>query len=507
MTGVGRFLIRAVLGVAVLVATVGLTAAALEMLMLRGWPTLSHVDSEAAAALDRVLENRPAAFTAFSVVTALGGNVVMWWLATVTAAGMVLRRQPRLAAFLAVTGVGALVTAPLVRVVVRGLPPDRPDPLTAARSAFPSGHAINAVVFYGALLLVFLPVIPRRLRGLFIGLVAVVVVATGFTRAALGVQYTSDILGGWIIGLAWLTVMTYAFRRWRAETGWPRRPLLDGVEPEAAAVLAPQQTIHMRHPGYAAALLLGSAVVVGGVVVGFGFLVVRGAAPFDDAVPRWFAAHQSAVMDRITAVLAWAGNPKAIVSIGLVIAPLAIGCVHRWRPAVYVAALIAGEFVLVLAAATLGGRPVPAVARAVSLPAASFPSGPTAATVCLFGALGVILIPRTRPRGLLRRATQAVVVAVPAGVALAGLYRGVYRPLDIAGAVLLGLLWLAAATLVLDPNVDLHEPPPVPLGAGEILVDELDGDGAGTDRGRDPFDRPVAHVADREDTGNAGLHR
>jgi hypothetical protein len=95
---------------------------------------------------------------------------------------------------------------------------------------------------------------------------------------------------------------------------------------------------------------------------------------------------------------------------------------------------------------------------------------------------------------------------VPAGVAVAGLYRGVYRPLDIAGAVLLGLLWLAAATLALDPNVDLHEPPSL-SGGGQVLVDELHGDGAGAHGGRDPLDRPVAHVADREDTGNAGLHR
>ena len=99
-------------------------------------------------------------------------------------------------------------------------------------------------------------------------------------------------------------------------------------------------------------------------------------------------------------------------------------------------------------------------------------------------------------------------VAVPAGVALAGLYRGFYRPLDVAGAVLLGLLWLAAATFALDPNVDLHSPPVVvPSGGGQILVHELDGDGAGAHGGRDPLDRPVAHVADREDTGNAGLHR
>jgi undecaprenyl-diphosphatase len=501
MAGFPRFALRATLGVAAVVAVVGLVAAAMEMLMLRGLPVLSHLDGRTAAALDHVLENRPAA-TVFSVLTALGGNVVMWWLATVTAAGMWMRRQPRLAAFLAVTGVGALAVALLIRLVVGWLPPDRPD--AVVRSAFPSGHAINAIVFYGALLLVFLPAIPRRLRGPSVVALSVLVGAIGFARAALGVQYASDILGGWIVGLVWLAAVTYAFRRWRAETGRAPRPLLDGLEPEAAAVLAPQRTVHMRHPFRAAALLLGFAVVVGGIVLGLGRLVSWMAPPFDDAVPRWLTAHHSTPMDAASAVLAWAGNPKAIVSVGLVIAPLAIGCVHRWRPAAYVAALIAGEFALVLAIATLVARPVPAGARPVAgLPAAAFPAGPTAGTVCLFGALAVILVPRTRPGGPLRRATQTVAVAVPAGVAVAGLYRGVYRPLDIAGAVLLGLLWLAAATLVLDPNVDLHEP----SGAGEVLVDELDGDGAGAHRGRDPLDRPVAHVADREDTGNAGLHR
>jgi undecaprenyl-diphosphatase len=255
-------------------------------------------------------------------------------------------------------------------------------------------------------------------------------------------------------------------------------------------------------------VLLGCAALVAGVVLAFGFLVSWVAPGFDDAVPRWFALHRTATLDHVVAVLSWAGNTKATVSIGLVIAPLAIGCVHRWRPAVYLAALMAGEFVLVLTVAALVDRPVPAVARpADSLPASAFPAGPTAAAVCLFGALAVILIPRTRPRGWLRRATQAVVIVVPAGVALAGLYRAAYRPLDVAGAVLLGLLWLAAATLTLDPNVDLHEPPLAPLVAAEVLVDELDGDRAGADGRRDPLDRPVAHVADGEDTGNARLHR
>jgi undecaprenyl-diphosphatase len=430
------------------------------VLMEMTWPTLEKFDRGAAALVDRTVERQSPAATAFAVIMALGGNVVMWWLATVTAAGMVLRRQLRLAVFLVVTGFGSLALAPLVKLVVGGLPWDRPT-LGMPDNAFPSGHAINAVVFYGALLLVFLPAVPRRLRDLTVGLVAAIVVAIGLTQAALGVHYASDIVGGWICGLAWLAVTTYAFRRWRVALGRDPRPLGEGLEPDAASVLAPGHVTHMRHPERVAAVVLASALVVAAAFVGLGLLVAWVAPGFDDAVPRWLAAHRTSPLDRVAGVLSWAGNPKAIISIGLVIAPLAIGCVHRWRPAVFLAVLIAGEFVTVLTVAAIVRRPVPAVPQlGDEVPGSSFPAGPTAAAVCLYGALAVILVPRTRPRGWLRRLTLAVAVWVPVGVSLSALYRGAYRPLDVAGAVLLALTWLAVVSLALDPNVDLHTPPP-----------------------------------------------
>jgi undecaprenyl-diphosphatase len=459
------FIGTSVIGLVLVVALV-IACAALIMLMETTWPPLERFDRGAAALVDRTVERQSPAATGFAVIMALGGNVVMWWLATVTAAGMVLRRQLRLAVFLMVTGLGALALAPLIKLVVAGLPWERPA-LAMPGNAFPSGHAINAVVFYGALLLVFLPAVPRHLRGVTAGLVAAMVVAIGLTQAALGVHYASDIVGGWICGLTWLAVTTYAFRRWRTVLGRDPRPLGDGLEPDAASVLAPGHVIHMRHPVRTAAVVLVSAMVVAATLVGLGLLVATVSPGFDDAVPRWLAAHRTAPLDRLAGLLSWAGNPKAILSIGLVIAPLAIGCVHRWRPAAYLAVLMAGEFVVVLTIAAIVRRPIPAVPQVGDdVPGSGFPAGPTAATVCLYGALAVILVPRTRPRGWLRRLTLVVVVAVPAGVALSGLYRGAYRPLDIAGAVLLALAWLAVVTFAFDPNVDLHTPPPVPVAGG-----------------------------------------
>src|SRR5918993_4370726 len=114
-----------VLGLVLVVA--GVTAcAALMVLIETTWPRLEEFDRGAAALVDRIVEQQSPAATAFAVIMALGGNVVMWWLATVTAAGMVLRRQLRLAVFLVVTGFGALALAPLVKLVVGVLPWDRP---------------------------------------------------------------------------------------------------------------------------------------------------------------------------------------------------------------------------------------------------------------------------------------------------------------------------------------------------------------------------------------------
>ena len=43
-------------------------------------------------------------------------------------------------------------------------------------------------------------------------------------------------------------------------------------------------------------------------------------------------------------------------------------------------------------------------------------------------------------------------------VAWSRMYRGEHHPLDVAGGVLLALLWLAAVTIALRPNADLDGP-------------------------------------------------
>jgi undecaprenyl-diphosphatase len=146
----------------------------------------------------------------------------------------------KLVAFLLVVSIGGGVIDTLVKMAVARPRPKFEDPIiTAFGKSFPSGHAMSSLVCYGAVLLVLLPLVARRWRRVAVAGVAVWVVAIGFSRLALGVHYISDVLGGYVLGAAWLIGSVAAFEVWREERGRrPTHPLSEGVEPEEANAAA-----------------------------------------------------------------------------------------------------------------------------------------------------------------------------------------------------------------------------------------------------------------------------
>jgi undecaprenyl-diphosphatase len=173
-------------------------------------------------------------------VSVLGGPPFLTLLVTVTATYAALRHRARLAVFLVVTAAGGSLIDTVVKNVVNRPRPDLPHPIAhAVGKSFPSGHAMSSTVIYGALLLVLLPVVPRARRRHAIGGTVLLVLAIAASRVALGVHYLSDVLGGIVLGLAWLVASVAAFRIWRTESHRPAAPVTAGLEPEAAADLAP----------------------------------------------------------------------------------------------------------------------------------------------------------------------------------------------------------------------------------------------------------------------------
>ena len=78
------------------------------------------------------------------------------------------------------------------------------NPLVTLTSyGFPSGHTMGAIVFYGLAALILAGMASRRRIEIFV--VAVfAVVAIGLSRIYLGAHYTSDVVGAFVAGAAWL---------------------------------------------------------------------------------------------------------------------------------------------------------------------------------------------------------------------------------------------------------------------------------------------------------------
>ncbi len=199
---------------------------------------LLRLDTSAANHLHGWVRHSAGAVRALKVLTFFG-SPPWFYLLVIPATVWVWRRgHARLGVFLVVTTVGGGLLDTVVKEVVGRDRPSLVDPVaTAHGKSFPSGHAMSSVVVYGALLLVFLPAVARRARPALVAGAGVLVGAIGFSRLALGVHFITDVLGGYVLGLAWLAASTAAFSIWRVERGRPAVDVSEGLEPEAAGDL------------------------------------------------------------------------------------------------------------------------------------------------------------------------------------------------------------------------------------------------------------------------------
>ncbi|HWL35623.1 MAG TPA: phosphatase PAP2 family protein [Frankiaceae bacterium] len=206
--------------------------------VVRNGPLL-EVDKGVAEAIHGWVVRQPDWFVwVVKRISDIGKPPVLTVFAGIGALYVLRHDRIRLALFIVTTSiVGGLVDT-AVKILVNRPRPEFEDKIAhALGKSFPSGHAMSSTVVYGALLLAFLPVVPRRRRRWVIGAYVLLVLSIAATRLALGVHFLSDVVGGIVLGVAWLAASVAAFRVWRDERGRRPAPVLAGVEPEAAADL------------------------------------------------------------------------------------------------------------------------------------------------------------------------------------------------------------------------------------------------------------------------------
>jgi undecaprenyl-diphosphatase len=172
------------------------------------WEPLTTLDHNVATALHDLLDDRHALTAVTQFVTNLGGGVTWLVLLSSTALYLLVRGQQRLALFVAVATLGGRVLNRAVKTTVGRERPELADPVShAAGWAFPSGHAMGSAIGISVLLLVFLPLLAPRWRPSAIGLGILFAAAVGASRVMLGVHWLSDVLGAWLLSLAWMLAM------------------------------------------------------------------------------------------------------------------------------------------------------------------------------------------------------------------------------------------------------------------------------------------------------------
>ena len=84
--------------------------------------------------------------------------------------------------------------------------------------SFPSGHSMVSMAFYGYLIyLIYKYVKNKDLKWISIVLLIILICSIGISSIYLGVHYTSDVLGGFLISLSYLIVYTLIVNRYLLE--------------------------------------------------------------------------------------------------------------------------------------------------------------------------------------------------------------------------------------------------------------------------------------------------
>ena len=233
----------------------------------------------------------------------------------------------------------------------------------------------------------------------------------------------------------------------------PTRGPLDPASDDREAALAARWR-RLRDGVPSALFLLGCAVVLLVVLVGAGWVLSKvvhddGIGRADSGLSRWLAGRRSGDLNDVTAVTSAIGGTLTITIMAVLTVVVAALVWRRWREPMLVAVAVAGEVGIFLVVTLLVDRKRPPVGHLDQAPpTSSFPSGHTAATVVLWGALAVLASERARS-ALVRGLFLTLAVVLPLLVASSRMYRGMHYLTDVLGGLLLGGVWLLATVVAI----------------------------------------------------------
>ena len=102
----------------------------------------------------------------------------------------------------------------LLKKILQRPRPDEFRIVEASGYSFPSGHSMVSMAFYGYLIyLIYKYVKNKYIKWISIIFLSILICLIGISRIYLGVHYTSDVLGGFLISISYLVIYTSAINK------------------------------------------------------------------------------------------------------------------------------------------------------------------------------------------------------------------------------------------------------------------------------------------------------
>ncbi len=185
---------------------------ALGFLLELGWSSDGSTALDATVTRWFVDHRTPTWTDAMRFLTWLGSSAVVVPLAVVVVIALLLNRRRWLTLFVALAVGGASLLSVLAKHVIgRDRPPVEIQLQQAHSSSFPSGHSTQAAATYLALAIVVTVITRARvLRAATWFAATLTVLLVGVSRVYLGMHWATDVLGGWLLGSAWIAGLAIA---------------------------------------------------------------------------------------------------------------------------------------------------------------------------------------------------------------------------------------------------------------------------------------------------------
>jgi undecaprenyl-diphosphatase len=146
-------------------------------------------------------------------ITRFGAEYVVFLMLSLVLVFLFFDRLKEALLLLIATG-GAFFLNAFVKDIIDRTRPIVGIPVIQAEGySFPSGHAMISICFYGVLIyLAFKYIKNIKLKYLIYLILGLLILFIGLSRVYLGVHYLSDVLGGFSLGIFWLSLCILFYR-------------------------------------------------------------------------------------------------------------------------------------------------------------------------------------------------------------------------------------------------------------------------------------------------------